>query len=99
VVERAKLNSYRFIAALVAQFVVVGVTLPLVFKFGGPTHDRQLGWQMTMAFGPSCASSFSSSLFSVSKERIHPKPEQKTPPKQDFADLLGNGSLEDQCSV
>jgi len=29
--------------------------------------------------------------FSVSKERIHPKPEQKTPPKQDFADLLGNG--------
>jgi len=28
VVERAKLNSYRFIAALVAQFVVVGVTLP-----------------------------------------------------------------------
>jgi Na+/melibiose symporter-like transporter len=29
--------------------------------------------------------------FVVSKERIHPKPEQKTPPKQDFADLLKNG--------
>jgi Na+/melibiose symporter-like transporter len=91
VVERAKLNSYRFIAALVAQFVVVGVTLPLVFKFGGPTHDRQLGWQMTMGLWAVLCLVLFLIAFSVSKERIHPKPEQKTPPKQDFADLLGNG--------
>jgi Na+/melibiose symporter-like transporter len=28
--------------------------------------------------------------FVVSRERIHPEPQQKTPPKQDFADLLKN---------
>ena len=91
VVERAKLNSYRFIAVMVAQFVVVGVTLPLVFRFGGPTHDRQLGWQMTMGLWAALCLVLFLITFAVSKERIHPKPEQKTPPKQDFADLLRNG--------
>jgi Na+/melibiose symporter-like transporter len=91
VVERAKLNSFRFIAALVAQFVVVGVTLPLVFKFAGPAHDRQHGWQMTMGLWAALCLVLFLITFSVSKERIHPKPEQKTPPKQDFADLFKNG--------
>jgi hypothetical protein len=31
--ERAKLNSYRFIAVNIAQFIVGGFTLPLVAKF------------------------------------------------------------------
>jgi Na+/melibiose symporter-like transporter len=45
--ERAKLNSYRFIAVNAAQFIVGGFTLPLVAKFA-IGHDRQYGWQMTM---------------------------------------------------
>src|SRR5499433_289929 len=45
--ERAKLNSYRFIAVNAAQFIVGGFTLPLVAKFA-LGHDRQYGWQMTM---------------------------------------------------
>ncbi len=91
VLERAKLNSFRFISAMVSQFVVVGVTLPLVYKFAGPDHDRQHGWQMTMGLWAVLCLVLFIITFAVSKERIHPKPEQKTPPKQDFADLLKNG--------
>ena len=45
--ERAKLNSFRFIAVNAAQFIVGGFTLPLIAKFA-VGHDRQYGWQMTM---------------------------------------------------
>ena len=45
--ERTKLNSYRFVAVNIAQFVVGGFTLPLVAKFAAG-HDRQYGWRMTM---------------------------------------------------
>ena len=31
--ERTKLNSYRFVSANIAQFIVGGLTLPLVAKF------------------------------------------------------------------
>ena len=46
--ERAKLNSFRFVAVNAAQFIVGGFTLPLVAKFAGRAIDRQYGWQMTM---------------------------------------------------
>ena len=90
VIERARLNSYRFISVNIAQFLVVGLTLPLVFKFAGPNHDRQHGWQMTMGLWAVLCLILFLITFIVSKERIHPKPEQKTPPKQDFADLFKN---------
>lgn len=45
--ERTSLNSYRFVAVNIAQFVVGGFTLPLVAKFA-VGHDRAYGWQMTM---------------------------------------------------
>ena len=55
--ERASLNSYRFIAVNLAQFIVGGFTLPLVAKFaaghaGGNAvgiGDKQFGWHITMA--------------------------------------------------
>src|SRR5580693_4966974 len=39
--ERASLNSFRFVAVNIAQFVVGGFTLPLVAKFAGAGHDKQ----------------------------------------------------------
>ena len=58
--ERAKLNSFRFIAANAAQFIVSGFTLTLVAKFAGAEDNQQHGWQMTMGI---CAlSCFSSPL-------------------------------------
>ncbi|HBF33046.1 TPA: MFS transporter [Candidatus Sumerlaeota bacterium] len=87
--ERAKLNSYRFIAVNIAQFIVGGFTLPLVAKFA-VGHDRAYGWQMTMGiWAVLCLVLFCITFFST-HERIQPVHETKSSPKQDFSDLLKN---------
>jgi glycoside/pentoside/hexuronide:cation symporter, GPH family len=88
--ERAKLNSYRFIAVNAAQFIVGGFTLPLIAKFA-IGHDKQYGWQMTMTiWAVVCLILFLITFFTT-KERIKPMPQQiKSSPKQDFVNLLKN---------
>ncbi len=88
--ERIKLNSFRFVAANIAQFIVGGFTLPLVAKFAiGST--RQHGWQITMTvWAVLCFVLFIITFFTT-RERIKPIVETKSSPKQDFADLLKNG--------
>jgi glycoside/pentoside/hexuronide:cation symporter, GPH family len=88
--ERASLNSYRFVAVNIAQFVVGGFTLPLVAKFS-EGHDRQHGWQVTMTiWGGLCLVLFIITFF-TSRERIKPVAQTHSSPKQDFRDLLRNG--------
>ncbi len=88
--ERTKLNSYRFVAANIAQFIVGGFTLPLVAKFAqGST--RQHGWQMTMTIWAVVCFVLFLVTFFTTKERIKPVVETKSSPKQDFSDLLKNG--------
>jgi GPH family glycoside/pentoside/hexuronide:cation symporter len=88
--ERARLNSFRFIAVNIAQFIVGGFTLPLVAKFA-VGHDRAYGWQMTMTiWAVLCLILFMVTFFST-KERIQPVNETKSSPLQDFADLIKNG--------
>jgi glycoside/pentoside/hexuronide:cation symporter, GPH family len=100
VVERASLNSYRFIAVNAAQFIVGGLTLPLVTRFasrhaeGGPigVAEKQYGWQMTMIiWAVVCFVCFLVTFFTT-RERIQPVTEAKSSPKQDFRDLLKNNS-------
>ena len=87
--ERIKLNSYRFVAANIAQFIVGGFTLPLVAKFAA-SHDRQYGWRMTMTiWAVVCLVCFFITFIST-KERIKPVQDVKSAPKQDFLDLLRN---------
>jgi glycoside/pentoside/hexuronide:cation symporter, GPH family len=87
--ERAKLNSFRFIAVNIAQFAVGGFTLPLVAKFA-VGHDRQYGWQMTMTIWAAlCLVLFMVTFFST-RERVQPVSDVKASPKQDFKDLLKN---------
>jgi Na+/melibiose symporter-like transporter len=87
--ERAKLNSFRFIAVNVAQFVVGGFTLPLVAKFA-IGHDRQHGWRVTMTiWAVLCVVLFLVTFFTT-RERIKPVAEVKSSPRQDFADLVKN---------
>jgi glycoside/pentoside/hexuronide:cation symporter, GPH family len=96
--ERAKLNSYRFIAVNAAQFIVGGFTLTLVAKFaakhaaGGTVGilDKQYGWQMTMTIWAVLCLVLFLITFSTTKERIKPINKEKSSPKQDFADLLKN---------
>ncbi|MEO6993047.1 MAG: glycoside-pentoside-hexuronide (GPH):cation symporter [Lacunisphaera sp.] len=87
--ERTKLNSFRFVAVNIAQFIVGGFTLPLVAKFS-VGHDRQHGWQMTMTlWAVVCLVLFLVTFFTT-RERIQPVTEVKSSPKQDFSDLLKN---------
>jgi len=87
--ERAKLNSYRFIAVNAAQFIVGGFTLPLIARFA-VGHDRQYGWQMTMAIWAVVCFILFLITFATTKERIKPKPQQQSSPKEDFVSLLKN---------
>ena len=98
VVERAKLNSFRFIAVAAAQFIVGGFTLPLVAKLarhhaaGGTIGiaDKQYGWQMTMTIWAVLCLVLFLITFSTTKERIKPINQEKSSPKQDFLNLLKN---------
>jgi GPH family glycoside/pentoside/hexuronide:cation symporter len=87
--ERAKLNSFRFIAVNAAQFIVGGFTLPLVAKLA-VGHDRQYGWQITMAIWAVLCLVLFLITFASTRERIQPVNTEKSSPKQDFADLLKN---------
>ena len=87
--ERTKLNSYRFVSVNIAQFIVGGLTLPLVAKFAEGS-DRQHGWQMTMTIWAVLCFVLFMVTFFTTKERIQPVTETHSSPKQDFADLLKN---------
>jgi glycoside/pentoside/hexuronide:cation symporter, GPH family len=87
--ERTSLSSYRFVAAMIAQLIVVGFTLPLVAKFGQGNNAK--GWQMTMGlWAVVCVVLFVITFLSA-RERILPDPRQKSSPKEDFGGLLKNG--------
>jgi Na+/melibiose symporter-like transporter len=98
--ERARLNSFRFIAVNIAQFIVGGFTLPLVAKFASPhlvlvdgklTPDRAYGWQMTMTIWAVLCLILFMITFLSTRERIQPVNPTKSSPLQDFADLIKNG--------
>ena len=99
IVERAKLNSFRFIAVNAAQFIVGGFTLPLVAKFAGHhaaggvigLGDKQYGWQMTMTVWAVLCLVLFLITFATTRERIQPIKKEKSPPLQDLLDLLKNG--------
>ncbi|MGH7941486.1 MAG: MFS transporter [Limisphaerales bacterium] len=89
IVERAKLNSYRFIAVNAAQFIVGGFTLPLVAKFA-VGHDRQYGWRMTMTVWAVLCLILFLITFATTRERIQPVKKEAASPIRDFVDLLKN---------
>jgi glycoside/pentoside/hexuronide:cation symporter, GPH family len=87
--ERTSLSSYRFVAAMIAQLIVGGFTLPLVAKFG--QGDNAKGWQMTIALWASICMVLFLITFLTTRERILPDPKQKSSPKEDFGNLLKTG--------
>jgi glycoside/pentoside/hexuronide:cation symporter, GPH family len=86
--ERTSLSSYRFVAAMIAQLIVGGFTLPLVAKFGQGNAAK--GWQMTMALWATVCVVLFVITFLTTRERIQPDPQQKASAKQDFGALLKN---------
>ena len=87
--ERTSLSSYRFVAAMLAQLIVGGFTLPLVAKFGH--GNNAVGWRMTMTlWAVVCVVCFVIT-FATTRERIQPPPQQKTDAWADLTNLFGNG--------
>jgi len=88
--ERAKLNSFRFVAVHAAQFIVGGFTLTLVAKFAGTENNRQFGWSVTLGiWAVLCLTLFLITFFTT-RERVKPVTDQRSTPKQDLADLIRN---------
>ncbi len=87
--ERTSLSSFRFFFSMSIAFLVQGLTLPLVDKFGH--GDAQKGWSMTMGVYGIIIVVFLFITFLSAKERIKPDPRQKSSPKKDLLGLLKTG--------
>ena len=91
-VERTSLSSYRMLFAMLAQFVVQVLALPMVARFG---HGNDaLGYKVTIGIFSALAVVFFVITFATTRERVRPDPKQKSSIRQDFADLLGERTLE-----
>lgn len=87
--ERNSITSIRFISATIAQFVVQGLTLPLVSKFSDGTNPDH-GWLCTVSLFAAVGFIFLLIAFFSSKERITPPPGQKMNIKEDIKDVFGS---------
>jgi Na+/melibiose symporter-like transporter len=86
--ERTSITSIRFVAATIAQFVVQGLTLPLVSKFAGEGGDKGHGWLCTISIFAAIGLVFLVITFFSTKERITPPTNQKTDTKKDIRDIF-----------
>lgn len=86
--ERNSLSSYRFVAVMVAQFIIQVLLLPLVLILGN--GDKAVGFKSTMTIFAVVGVIFLLITFFTTKERVVPKPEQVGSIKEDLLDLLKN---------
>lgn len=86
--QRNSLSAYRFVAVMVAQFIIQVLLLPLVLILGG--GDKVQGFQNTMIIFAVAGTICFLVTFFTTTERIVPTAEQRSSIKQDIADLLGN---------
>jgi len=86
--ERAGLNSYRFIAGFIGQFVVTGLALTLANYFGN--GDKAQGFQYTLMLFAGLSLVFFYITFKTTKERVQPPKEQKDSVKEDVRNLFKN---------
>lgn len=88
--DRNSLSSYRFVAVMVAQFIIQVLLLPLVLILGD--GDKAAGFRNTMMLFSIIGVVFFLVTFITTRERIVPEPGQKSTVVQDLADLVGNRS-------
>ncbi len=86
--ERNSISSYRFLAVMIAQFIVQVLLLPLVLILGN--GDKTQGFEKTMGIFAVVGIVFFLITFLTTKERVIPSPEQNSSIKQDLTDLFGN---------
>ena len=87
--ERNSLSCYRFVAVMIAQFIIQSLLLPLVLILGH--GDKAVGFKNTMILFAVTGVICLLITFFTTKERIIPAKNQKSSVKQDFIDLAKNG--------
>ncbi len=86
--ERNSLSAYRFVAVMFAQFFVQVFMLPIIVAAGG--GDKAVGIEKVMTWLAIIGTVMLLITFFTTKERIVPKPEQKSSLKEDLADIFKN---------
>lgn len=86
--ERNSITSIRFVAATIAQFIVQGLTLPLVGKFAGANGDKGHRWLCTISLFAAIGFIFFIITFFSARERITPPASQKTDTRKDIRDVF-----------
>jgi len=86
--ERNSLSSYRFVAVMFAQFFVQVFMLAIIETAGG--GDKRIGIEKVMTWLAIIGTVMLLITFFTTRERIVPKPEQKSTLKEDLSDLVKN---------
>ncbi len=86
--ERNSLSSYRFVAVMFAQFIIQVLLLPLVLILGD--GDKAVGFKTTMGVFAVIGTIFLLITFWTTKERVIPRPEEKSTIREDLKDLSKN---------
>jgi GPH family glycoside/pentoside/hexuronide:cation symporter len=84
--ERSSIASYRFIGALVGQFIIQALPLPLVAKLGAGNSAR--GWAITMAIFGGVIIVLNLITFATTRERVQPPPGQKPSLREDVKNVF-----------
>lgn len=86
--ERNSMSAYRFVAVMFAQFFVQVFMLPIILSAGG--GDKAAGIEKVMTWMAIIGTVMLIITFLTTRERIVPKPEQKSTLTQDLSDLSKN---------
>jgi Na+/melibiose symporter-like transporter len=86
--ERNSLSAYRFVAVMFAQFFVQVFMLPIIETVGG--GDKAVGIEKVMTWLAVIGTIMLLITFFTTKERIVPRPEQRSSLKEDLGDLFKN---------
>ncbi len=74
--QRNSMSSYRFVAVMIAQFVIQVLLLPLMLILGG--GDKAAGFSNTMAIFAGVGTLFFLITFFTTKERVVPEVAQRS---------------------
>jgi Na+/melibiose symporter-like transporter len=86
--ERNSMSSYRFVAVMFAQFFVQVFMLPIIEAVGD--GNKAVGISKLMIWLALIGTGMLLITFFTTRERIIPKPEQKSTLKEDLSDLSKN---------
>ncbi|WP_414605190.1 MFS transporter [Stenotrophomonas pavanii] len=86
--QRNSLSAYRFVAVMIAQFIIQVLLMPLVLILGD--GDRVRGFEQVMTAFAFIGTLFFLITFATTRERIVPTRDQSGGVLQDLSDLLHN---------